>query len=86
MTEKEITLLGFKKEYINDYEGDDSYYYALDIADGLTFISQTNKEVKDNEWNIDIFNTDPIIRFTKFEEVQSLINLLNKKIIKNDTV
>lgn len=82
MTEKEITLLGFTKEFIEDHEDDESFYYVLDIVDGLTFISQTNEEVKDNEWNIDIFNTDPIIRFTKFEELQSLINLLNKKIIK----
>jgi hypothetical protein len=35
MTEKELYLLNFEKEEIKDYEEDDSYYYALDIVDGL---------------------------------------------------
>jgi len=31
---------------------------------------------------VDFFESDPIIRFHKFEEVQSLINLLEKRVIK----
>lgn len=81
MTEKELKLLGFESENMNAFDGDDDYYYALDIVDGLTFISQSASEVKNNEWYVEIFNTDPQIRFEKFEELQALTNLLNKRIV-----
>jgi hypothetical protein len=82
MTEKEITLLGMNKEFINEYEGDDTYYYVLDIVDGLTFITSTNEEIKNEDWFVEIFNTEPSVRFYDFEEVQNLINKLNKHIVK----
>lgn len=82
MTEKEITLLGFQKEDINEYEGDETYYYVLDIVDGLTFITPSNDDIKNNEWYVEIFNTEPNIRFDKFEIVQALINQLTKSIVK----
>jgi hypothetical protein len=36
MTEKELQLLGFEKNYMDE---DDDYYYFLDIVSGLGFIS-----------------------------------------------
>ena len=83
MTEKEVTLLGMNKEFINDYEGDDEYYYVLDIVDGLTLITSASGEIKNEEWFVEFFNTDPSVRFYKFEEVQSLINKLTKAIVKD---
>lgn len=82
MTERELILLGFKSEEIREHDEDESYYYALDIVDGLTFITPTNEEIKDGDWFVDIFNTDPIIRFYEFGEVQGLINQLTNKIVK----
>ena len=82
MTERELILLGFKSEEIREHDEDESYYYVLDIVDGLTFISPTNEEIKDDKWYVDIFNTDPIIRFTEFGEMQALINQLTNKILK----
>jgi hypothetical protein len=82
MTERELILLGFKSEEIKEHDEDDSYYYVLDIVDGLTFITPTNEEIKDNKWYVEVFNTDPQIRFTEFGEVQGLINQLTKAIIK----
>jgi hypothetical protein len=82
MTEREVILLGFKSEEIKEHDEDESYYYVLDIVDGLTFITPTNDEIKNNEWYVELFNTDPIIRFDKFEIVQALINQLTKAIIK----
>ena len=82
MTEKEVQLLGLQKEYIGEYEGDESYYYALDVVNGLTFITPASEELKTEDWFVEIFNTDPTIRFNKFEEVQGLINQLTSDIVK----
>jgi hypothetical protein len=82
MTERELILLGFKSEEIKEHEDDESYYYVLDIVDGLTFITPTNDEIKDGDWYVDFFNTDPLVRFHEFGEVQALINQLTKAIIK----
>ena len=83
MTERELILLGFKSEEIKEHEDDEAYYYVLDIVDGLTFITPTNEEIKDGDWHVDFFNTDPLVRFHEFGEVQGLINQLTKAIVKN---
>jgi hypothetical protein len=82
MTEREIIELGFISEEIREHDEDDAYYYALDVVDGITFITTTNDEIKDDEWYVEIFNTDPIIRFYDFQEVQGLINTLKNRIVK----
>lgn len=84
MTEKEIQILGFAKENIYEYEGEEEpdYYYFLDIVDGITFITQSRDQVKNGNWTVDIFNTDPFVRFDKMEKVQSLINTLTNAIVK----
>lgn len=83
MTEKEIQLLGFQREESTEGFDEPFYYYTYRIADGLEFISCANDEVKeDEEWYVDIFNTDPHIRFTEFGDVQGLINILEKKKVK----
>jgi len=81
MTEKQIQSLGFTKEF--EHGDDPSYhYYVYDIADGLTFISVASDEVKDDQWYVDVFNTDPIIRFCQMEKVQVLINTLESAKLK----
>jgi hypothetical protein len=82
MTELELKLLGFQVEEIKEYDEDESYYYALDIVNGVTFITPTNEEIKNDEWYVEIFNTDPQIRFYNFGEVQGLINQLKNAIVK----
>jgi hypothetical protein len=82
MTEREIILLGFHSEELKEHEDDESYYYVLDIVDGLTFITRSNDEIKNDNWYVEVFNTDPAIRFTEFGEVQALINLLTNRIVK----
>jgi hypothetical protein len=82
MTEREIILLGFHSEEMREHDEDESYYYALDIVDGLTFITRSNDEIKNDNWYVEVFNTDPAIRFTEFGEVQALINLLTNRIVK----
>ena len=82
MTENEIKLLGLEKEDMGQWDNDESYYYVLDIANGLTFITPANDEIKNDEWYVEIFNTDPLIRFNEFTEVQGLINQLTNAIAK----
>jgi len=83
MTERELILLGFKSEEIREHDEDESYYYVLDIVDGLTFITSVNEEIKEDNWYVEFFNTDPLVRFHEFGEVQGLINQLTKAIVKN---
>jgi hypothetical protein len=92
MTEKEIQLLGFEKQVeegvlCKDFDGnewfeDGFHYYTYDITNGLTFISPSNDEIDEDGWYVEVFNTEIPIRFFGFEEVQSLINLLQKRLIK----
>ena len=61
---------------------DEGYYYAYKIADGFQFLSNANDEIGKNEpWFVEIFNTDPQIRFDEFGEIQALINLIEKRVI-----
>jgi hypothetical protein len=81
MTEKEIQKLGFKKQVVKDLDHS-FYYYTLDFRNGLSFISNANDEVKNEEWFVEFFDVDPEIFFTEFKEFKTLINLLSKKKIK----
>lgn len=82
MTEKQIQLLGFEREEYGDYEGD-HHYYSYQIANGFGFISSSAFEANiKGEWYVDFFDSWPNIRFTQFEEVQALINLIEKRVIQ----
>ena len=84
MTEREIQLLGFEREDMNDgdYSG---YYYAYRIANGFEFLSNANDEIGEGEeWFVEFFNSDPQIRFDEFGEMQALINLIEKRVVKNN--
>jgi hypothetical protein len=84
MTEREVILLGFKSETIEDYVGEENpdYYYGLDIVNGLTLITPSKNELKGEDWYVEIFNTDPSIRFYDFAKTQGLINQLMKAVVK----
>lgn len=83
MTEREIQLLGFKRFDEEDLYDHSYHYYTYKIAKGFEFISNPSDEkIGEKEWYVEFFESNPSIRFTKFEEVQSLINLLEKRIIK----
>ena len=96
MTEKQIQLLGCEKHseegtVVKDLETgkqwteDAFYYYTYTIAQGFEFISNSNDEVgEDGQWYLEFFDSDPEIRFTEFGEVQALINLLEKRRVKNE--
>ena len=77
MTERELILLGFKSEEIKEYDEDDTYYYILDIVDGFSLITPTNEEIKNDEWFVEVFNTDPIIIFNKINEIETFFNIIS---------
>ena len=82
MTEKEVQLLRFEKEEYGDWDGD-HHYYSYQITNGMSFISSASNEIgEDGQWYVDVFNTQDPIRFWKFEEVQNLLNILEKHLIK----
>ena len=83
MTEKEVQLLGFEREDYSDIDGD-HYYYSYQIAQGFGFISSANTE-SDVEWFVDFFDSYPTIRFTEFGEVQALINLIEKRVVRDES-
>jgi|DEB0MinimDraft_10_1074344.scaffolds.fasta_scaffold135385_2 hypothetical protein len=83
MTEKEIQLLGFEKHVEEDTEHP-FYYYTLDIVTGLSFISNSSDEVKEDAfgWYIELFDTEPSIIYTNFGDAMGLINNLTRHIVK----
>ena len=77
MTEKELISLGFEKQ-IEDDEENPFYYCTLDIASGLSFITQASDEVIDNLWEVEIFEVcEPSIKFTNPKTLSALIEILN---------
>jgi hypothetical protein len=79
MTEKEVQLLGFERRDGSE-EPTPYYYYVYKIVGGVNFITSANDEVENGEWPVEFLEANPKIIFTKFEEVQALINLLTKRI------
>jgi hypothetical protein len=82
MSERELIILGFNSVSMGEHDEDESYYYALDVVNGLSFISSVNNEIKNDEWYVDVFNTEPAIRFSNFVKLQALLNVLNSAIVK----
>ena len=93
MTEKEVQLLGFTKHEFSDSSYLDSngvwvpdiedYYYVFDICNGMSFITGSKSDILEDEWHVDVFNTEHPIRFYNFAIVQGLINQLSAAVIKS---
>ena len=77
MKEQDLIDLGFTKEADYDNNPWEYHYYVYDFGIGLSLISNSNDEAVDGEWYVDVFEEDNI-RFTLKEDLEQLINLLNK--------
>ena len=73
MTEQDLIDLRFKKEF-----GDNFYYYTYDFTRGFGLITQANDEVVDNNWTVEVFETDGKIQYNDKTIVKSLIEIINK--------
>lgn len=82
MTESNLLLL-FQKEAS---WGGDFYYYTLDIANGLSLITNANDEAENEGWRVFLFNSDPIIEFLTFEQVFDFIKLIRSLKIHDEEI
>ena len=80
MVEMDLIKLGFEKEFsLDTIDGKpEYYYYAKDITDGLTFITNTDEEVKDGQWFVEFFNTEVPVRYYNYQDVRDLFDLIEK--------
>lgn len=77
MSEENLIKLGFEKQ--EDTSGiKDFYYYTLTITKGLEFITQADDEVIDNQWIVEVFETETPIMYTDSVELEILITSLRK--------
>jgi hypothetical protein len=70
MNEQDLIELGFTKEY-----GEDFYYYIYELSNSHCLISNDNEE--SDKWWVEFFEVDTV-RFTKKEDLKTLINLITK--------
>ena len=84
MTEHQLSLLGFEKNLMDNYEDDTEYYYSYDIVRGLSLITNTNEEAEKSGWKVEIFETEPTIQLSGFEKIQAFINSMESQIVKKE--
>ena len=73
MKEQDLIDLGFKKEY-SDTKW---YYYTYDLAEGFSLITNASDELLDNEWYVEVFESEKI-RFVDRKEIEEFINIVKK--------
>ena len=69
-------MLGFERQ-LEESEAP-FYYYSLEIVEGISFITQADEEVVNGEWEVEIFDTYPAIKFKDAETLSKLIEILNQ--------
>ena len=84
MKEEELIQLGFERVDVSAKESGDKafYYFTYDIGNGtISLITQSNDEVKDNNWHVEVFD-DTSIRFETIEDITKFIQVTEKNIIR----
>ena len=85
MTEQGLIKLDFKRVDVSPEEAGDEngfHYYTYDFSNnrGLSLISNSNDEAKEEEqWSVQIFDYDDI-SFTDAERLLDFINILKENI------
>ena len=84
MKEEELVQLGFERVDVSAKESGATpfHYYTYDIGNGsISLITQSNDEVKDNYWHVEVFD-DTSIRFETIEDITKFIQVTEKNIIR----
>jgi len=82
--EQELQKLKFERVDVSEQESGDKafHYYTYDIGNGvISLITQSNDEVKDNNWHVEVFD-DTSIRFETIEDITKFIQVIEKNIIR----
>ena len=85
MTEQGLIKLDFKRVDVSPEEAGDEngfHYYTYDFSNnrGLSLISNSNDEAKEDEqWSVQIFDYDDI-SFTDVERLLDFINIIKENI------
>lgn len=83
MTEADLLQLDFTR-VVDDANGSPYHYYTYDVG-SLCLISQANDEVKNDEWYVEIFESNSI-RFTSRTELEIFMTLLINNYTENDRI
>jgi hypothetical protein len=81
MTEQDLIDLGFKKEIVTKEQSGgpiDWHYYTYEFAKGFSLISQASDEVTDDNWAVEVFETEGKIQYNDKSIVKLLIEIINK--------
>lgn len=86
MTQTELKSMGFSKVQVSALESgaDPFFYYRYELTDGIGFISPANDEIKSGRWYVEFYDTDPVVRFRKATELQTVIDIIEKSIVKEE--
>ena len=78
MKEQSLIDLGFKKIDVTAEESGENafYYYTYDFNKYFSLITNSNDEVKKNNWFAEIFDYD--IKFSNPNDLKQFIDLINK--------
>ena len=78
MTEKQLIELGFKREDISAEESGNKayYYYSYSLNLSVTFITQANDEVVDDNWYA--CEEDLSIGTDNYQDLKDFINVFEK--------
>jgi len=82
--EGELVKLGFERVDVSEEESGDKpfHYYTYDIGNGtISLITQSNDEVENDNWHVEVFN-DTSIRFETLEDITKFIQVTEKNIIR----
>jgi hypothetical protein len=84
MKEADLIQLGFQRVDVSEQESGDKafHYYTYDIGNGvISLITQSNDEVDNNNWHVEVFD-DTSIRFETIEDITKFIQVTEKNIIR----
>ena len=82
--EQELQKLKFERVDISEQESGDKafHYYTYDIGNGIiSLITQSNDEVENGNWHVEVFE-DTSIRFETVEDLTKFIQVTEKNIIR----
>lgn len=83
MKEKDLIQLGFQRQGVSKEESGDKafHYYTYDIGNGtISLITQSNDEVENDSWHVEVFD-DPHIKFETVEDLTKFIAIVEKNVV-----